>query len=324
MRLLRICLIFAVVFGGNKGFADEPVPADAWVPEHLRGPISELDHPDFDRREAAVKELSSLGAGAIPALMVAAEAGSPEASVRAFDVLQQLYRSDDETAFESVEHVLRRLKGSEHLAVAARAERAFDSGAENRQKRAIARLERLGGIIHYSDRVTDRQQPLGRPTIDYVMLGRDWVGGDADLRLLGRIEDLRLSITQLYIIRGINVSEDTLLDLRAELPFLKIELRGPARLGIRGRPDEDGCVIHAIDPGSAAEEAGLKIRDEVIEIDGRAVNSFEKLIEIIGEKEPGEKVPIVFLRGDETHKVTAKLSAWAKPAAANVPPQPRP
>ena len=83
-------------------------------------------------------------------------------------------------------------------------------------------------------------------------------------------------------------------------------------------------AVLAIDPGSAAEEAGMKIRDEVIEIDGRPVNSFERLIEIIGEKEPGEQVPIVFLRGDETHKVTAKLTAWAKPAAANVPPQPRP
>lgn len=323
MRLLRICLIFAVVSAGNRVFADEPVSADAWVPEHLRGPISELDHPDFVRREAAVKQLSSLGVGAIPALMVATEVGSPEASVRAFDVLQQLYRGDDEAAFEMVELVLRRLKGSEHLGVAARAERAFDSGAENRQKRAIARLERLGGIIHFSDPVADRP-PLGRPAVDYVMLGRDWVGEEADLRLLARIEDLRLSMTQLYIIRGIEVSERTLFDLTTELPFLKIERRGPARLGIRGRTSDDGCVIHAIDPGSAAEEAGMKIRDEVIEIDGIPIDSFEKLIEIIGEKEPGEKVPVVFRRGDETHKVTAKLTAWAKPAAANVPPQPRP
>ena len=189
MRLLRICLIFAVVSAGNRGFADEPVSADAWVPEHLRRPISELDHPDFDRREAAVKQLSSLGAGAIPALMVATEAGSPEASVRAFEVLQQLYRGDDEAAFEMVEVVLRRLKASEHLGVAARAERAFDSGAENRQKRAIAKLERLGGIIHFTDPVADRQ-PLGRPSVDYVMLGRDWVGEEADLRLLARIEAL--------------------------------------------------------------------------------------------------------------------------------------
>ncbi len=323
MKLLRICLIFAVVSAGRRGFADEALPADAWVPEHLRGPISELDHPDFDRREASVKQLSSLGAGAIPALMVVAEAGAPEASVRAFEVLQQLYRGDDETAFEMVEIVLSRLKGSEHLAVAARAERAFDSGAENRQKRAVARLERLGAIIHFTDQTTDRQL-LGRPTVDYVMLGRDWVGEESDLRLLGRIEDLRLSMTQLYIIRGIDVSERTLFDLTTGLPFLKIERRGPARLGIRGRTSDDGCVIHAIDPGSAAEEAGMKIRDEVIEIDGLPVDSFEKLIEIIGEKEPGEKVPIVFRRGDETHKVTAKLTAWAKPAAANVPPQPRP
>ena len=323
MRLLRICLTFAVVSVGGVCLSDEPDPADAWVPEHLRRPISELDHPDFERREAAVKELSSQGVNAIPALMVAAESGAPEASVRAFDVLQQMYRGGDETVYEPVERVFQRLKGSEQLAVAARAERAFDSGAENRQKRAIAQLERLGGIIHYSDRGTDRQL-LERPTIDYVMLSRDWVGEEADLRLLARIEDIRLSITQLYIIRGIHVSEQTLFDLMQELPLLKIERRGPARLGIRGSQRDEGCIVTAIDPGSAAEAAGMKIRDEVVEIDGRPVNSFERLIEIIGEKEPGEQVPIVFLRGEETHKVTAKLTAWAKPAAANVPPQPRP
>ena len=319
MPFLRIFVVFAVTANGVFAGEEDASPADAQAAEHIRLPISELDHPDFVRREAASDELFAIGLGAIPAIADAAESGSPEVSVRALEILQRMYRGNDEVTFEAVETVLGHLKGSEKLAVAARAERAFDSGAETRQKRAIAQFERLGGIIHYSDRGNDRQ-PLSRPTIEYVMIGRDWTGGEEGLHLLARIEDIRLSGTQLYIIRGIEVSEATLLDLIAELPFLVIQRRGPARLGIRGSSRDIGCVVRGIDPGSAAELAGLKIQDEVVEIDGQPINSFDGLIEIVGEKEPGEEIPIVFRRGSETREVKAKLSSWGKPTKANVPP----
>ena len=316
-------ILLAISLFSQQARADDEVVADASLPEPLPGLILELDHPLFERREQAVKSLLERGFMAIPALAAAAEKGSPEASVRAFDVLQKLYSGDDAAAFETIEQVYQRLKSSDQLVVASRAERAFDTGSETRQKRAIEQFEKLGGIVHFSEKSVSDRQPLGRPTIDYVMLGRDWTGGEEGLRLLGRIEDMRTSVTQLYIIRGINISEETKLDLLAELPFLKIEHRGPARLGIRGSHLNDGCIVIGIDPGSAAELAGLKIRDEVIEIDGRAVDSFENLIEIIGEKEPGEQVPIVFRRGEEIHKVDAKLSAWTRPTQPNVPaPQP--
>lgn len=318
MQTLQIFLVLSLFC--QLSWAGSADPADASIPEHIRGPLSELDHPLFDRREAAAKSLLEHGFSAIPALAAAAETGSPEASVRAFDVLQKLYSGEDEAAFETIEQVYQILKSSDQLAVAARAERAFDTGSETRQKRAIEQFVRLGGIVHFSERSVSDRQPLGRPTIDYVMLGRDWTGGEEGLRLLGRIEDMRTSVTLLYIIRGIQISEETKLDLQAELPFLKIELRGPARLGIRGNSLNDGCIVIGVDPGSAAELAGLKIGDEVIEIDGRVVDSFQSLIEIIGEKEPAEQVPIVFRRGEETHKVVAKLSGWSRPNQPNVPP----
>ncbi|WP_373649317.1 PDZ domain-containing protein [Schlesneria sp. DSM 10557] len=317
MHFLRILLVLTLSCQLVRA-AQEDV-ADATVPEHVQSLIAELDHPQFQRRELAAKSLTGQGVVVIPGLARAAESGSPEASVRAFDVLQKLYNGEDEATFEAVEQVFQRLKVDEHLAVASRAERAFDTGSETRQKRAIAKFEKLGGIVHFSERPSSERLALGRPTIEYVMLGRDWTGGEEGLRLLGRIEDLRTSITQLYIIRGINISEETKLDLLAELPFLKIEHRGPARLGIRGSHLNDGCIVIGIDPGSAAELAGMKIRDEVIEIDDRPVESFEDLIGIIGEKEPGEQVPIVFRRGEETRRVVAKLSGWTRPARPNAP-----
>lgn len=327
MHFLRISVVVAVAAAGCVVAAEENPPADALSPEHLQQLIRDLDDPEFTCREAASEQLYTLGLNAIPALTQAVENGAPESSVRAIEILQRLYRGNEEAVFEAVEQSYSRLKGSENLAVAARAERSYDSGADTRQKRAIIQFERLGGIIHYADRGIDRQ-PLARPIIEYVMIGRDWVGGDDGLKNLTRIEDIRQGGTQLYIIRGIDISEDTLLDLIAELPLLVIQRRGPARLGIRGQARDNGCIVRGIDPGSAADLAGLRIADEVLEIDGQLINSFDALIEIVGEKQPGEEVPIVFRRGGETHEVKAKLSGWAKaspPAQGNLKgPAPRP
>ena len=323
MQILRYFLV--VAYSQSLAAANELNPADALVPEHLRVPISELDHSDFHRREAAANRLFEAGADAITALTEAAQSSSPEVSVRALEVLQRMYQGNDESTFESLENVFRILKSSDHLAVAALAERVFDSGSEIRQKRAIAQFERLGGTIHYSERRLD-QQPLARPRIDYVMIGRDWVGGDEGLKLLTRIEDIRTSynFTSLYIIRGIDISKEAVLDLMAELPNLAIQHRGPARLGIRSELRAAGCVVGGIDPGSPAELAGLKAQDEVVEIDGQEINSFEGLIEIVGEKEPGDEISLVYRRGLETHKTVAKLSGWVKPNTPANPPVPQP
>jgi len=298
--------------------------ADATRPEHIAGPVERLSDPDFQQREQAVDDLFAIGLPAVRSLRDAAEVGSPEVSVRSFEVLQRLYRGEDEPTFEAVDLALQHLSRVENLAVTARAERAFESGVETRQKRAIAQFERLGGIIHVSDRNTERRQ-LGRPRIEYVMLGRDWSGGDEGLRLLERIDDIRNTVTALYIIRGVEVPLDTVRNLQIELPLLAIHYRGPARLGIRSRAtqqQQDGCVVDEVDPGSAAERAGLRNNDQVLEIDGQSVDSFEALIDVIKEKQPGDKVPIVFRRGSDTHKVVAELSSWAKTEAANPPLKP--
>jgi hypothetical protein len=318
MHFWRAAILSAVFLNGWLAAAAEPAPADALLVEHLRLLIVDLGDPDFSRREIASDELFRLGPGALLAIESAVETGSPEVSVRAVEILQRLYRDENEATFEAVEKVFSRLKSNSNLTVASRAERAFDSGAETRQRRAIAQLERLGGIIHYSDRGAERQ-PLARPSIEYVMIGKDWSGGEEGFKLLTRIEDIRVSGTQLYIIRGIEVSEDLLLDLSAELPFLTIQRRGPARLGIRGSNRDISCVVRGIDPGSAAELAGLKIQDEVIEIDGQPINSFDGLVEVVGEKEPGDEIPIVFRRGAETREVKAKLSGWGKPSKQRGP-----
>lgn len=321
MRFPYFVMSVSVLAAFQLGSAEELSPADALEPEHIRAAIARLDDPDFRQREMAVDDLFSSGLSAVRPLQSAAQNGSPEASVRAFDVLQRLYRGDDEVIFESVERSIQQLKRNDNLAVAARAERAFDAGAETRQTRAIAQFERLGGIINFSGN-SDRPS-LARPRIENIFITRDWVGGDAGLQLLGRIEDLRSSLTSLYVIRGALVSKEAIDDLRSELPFMNFQKRGPARLGIKSSASplrDEGCFISDVDPDSAAERAGLRKGDEVTEIDGKSVANFDDLITIIEAKEPGDQVPIKFRRGTESQQATAELLPWSNMKASTSKP----
>lgn len=153
------------------------------------------------------------------------------------------------------------------------------------------------------------------------MFGRDWAGVEEQIRLVTRIEDLRFSDASIYIVRGVKISDQTLFDLQA---IMNVEHRGPARLGVMSNPFRgDGCFIKEVEPRSAAEGAGLKADDQIIEIDGQMVDSFRQLVDVIAEKEPGDNVPIVYLRDGERHSGEAKLSAWVKRPAA-IPAQPKP
>lgn len=322
MRIPWILVVVITTANVREACCDEWMPADATETEQIKSAVVRLNDPNFEQREAAVDELFGMGRNAVWALRVAATSSVSETSVRAFDVMQRLYRGTDEPTFEAVEQAFRQLKHADNLAVAARAERAFENGAETRQNRAIDQFERLGGIIHYAER-RGEAQPFGRPRIENIVLGYDWVGGDAGLELLGRIDDIRNARTALYIIRPAEVSNEAKINLMAELPFMEITYRGPARMGIKSnafRNNEEGCIISEVEADSAAERAGLRKNDQVVEIAGETVESFSDLIAIIQKKEPGDRVSIVYRRGSETSVAIAELLPW--PSAKF--PRPRP
>jgi hypothetical protein len=86
-----------------------------------------------------------------------------------------------------------------------------------------------------------------------------------------------------------------------------------AALGILLGPDrdkhKDGVEILSVSPGGAAEEAGLKSGDVIIEIDGRSLaregerDPHEKLLSYIREVEPNQKVRLKYRRDGKTHEV---------------------
>ena len=71
--------------------------------------------------------------------------------------------------------------------------------------------------------------------------------------------------------------------------------------------DEFGVYIAKINRDSAAEEAGLEIKDRVISVDGKEITSSDEIAKIIDSKKVGDSVKIVVERDHKEVSLTATL-----------------
>jgi hypothetical protein len=78
-------------------------------------------------------------------------------------------------------------------------------------------------------------------------------------------------------------------------------------VSLKAVEEGEGVEIASIQPGSAAQAAGLQVGDRIVRIAGRAVDSFEDVSEVVAEREPGDTVTIVVVRGEERVRVRATL-----------------
>src|SRR5436190_6819774 len=77
------------------------------------------------------------------------------------------------------------------------------------------------------------------------------------------------------------------------------------RLGVRpGIPS----LVGQVEPGSPAEQAGIRQGDLFVRVDGQPVNGWGEWVEYV-RKRPGENVEIALLRGDRELSVSATLGA---------------
>lgn len=74
-----------------------------------------------------------------------------------------------------------------------------------------------------------------------------------------------------------------------------------------GAEVESGALVSSIEPGSAAEEAGLLVDDIIVRVNDKKIDNSRELANAIGLKGSGEDVDIEFVRGGATNKVTATL-----------------
>ncbi len=82
----------------------------------------------------------------------------------------------------------------------------------------------------------------------------------------------------------------------------------------------DGVVITAVQPGSAADKAGLRERDIVLAMNGRPVQSAAELRARLGLTAIGEEVELRVARGGESRTIKVRIAGrdrWPERAAAS-------
>ena len=85
-----------------------------------------------------------------------------------------------------------------------------------------------------------------------------------------------------------------------------------------GLPDARGALIASVDPGSAADKAGLRPGDVVLGVDGVRVGESADLPRVIGDKRPGTKVRLDVWRDGKSREINAVLDEL-NPEAGSTP-----
>jgi len=97
--------------------------------------------------------------------------------------------------------------------------------------------------------------------------------------------------------------------------------RTPTRLGVAvvppriarrlrravGLPELDGVLVRAVEPGSAADRAGVQRGDLIVALDGRVVDSLDALFGALDAVPLAQPVPLGIVRGVEERDVQVSL-----------------
>jgi hypothetical protein len=301
--------------------------------EEIQRWIKQLDADEYWTREEASKRLARAGRGAVAPLAEAARCEKLEVSTRAIQALARFLELDDPSLELAAESALEEIAASRATSAAAHADSALDGYRGNRQERALARIRQLGATV-MSSTLANGEIMLVRVTI-----AEGWRGVPADLAALRRVPSLHeLSIYSQKIdddgvkhlstlkqlanlnLYGTGISDDGIARLKSALPATDIEWRKGALLGVHGDPNRlgGGGLVSAVRPGTAAHKAGLEPGDIIRKFDGKPVEDFIGLTNLIRTKGGGETVEIEFQRDTggaekETLKRKVTLDEWKAP-----------
>jgi len=293
----------------------KPVPQA--TPQEIAQLISDLDSDSYQKREAASERLAQLEAGAIPGLSTAASGKSLEAAIRAVQILEKIYVATSDTkTIDLADATFEKLRQSKNRSVASRADHTLLSHYKIREKRAIAQIKILGGSVTLKDENTRGFIPFSpgssESNIQYIVLGRKWKGGEEGLKYVKRLTYL----TAIYFIRGAPVPKESVENLQAFMPNLEIQYRDGAYLGVSGQHHDLGCQVRVVKEGGAAEKGGLLAGDIIVEFNEKIVKqeipveNFQRLITLIGETKPGDKVKVSILRNGKPMTLVVTMAEW--------------
>src|SRR5580700_366841 len=80
----------------------------------------------------------------------------------------------------------------------------------------------------------------------------------------------------------------------------------------------NGVTISDVTAGSPAEQAGLKVGDTIISVDGKPVKNGDELVADIASRKPGSKVVLGFIRNNKKQEASVTVADRAKLFAARL------
>jgi serine protease Do/serine protease DegQ len=82
-----------------------------------------------------------------------------------------------------------------------------------------------------------------------------------------------------------------------------------------GLSSTDGALVAQVNPGTAAENAGIQPGDVIVSVNGKRIKNSRDLRNKIGLLDPDQKVTIVYIRNSRKHTVSTRLSSSGRAVA---------
>ena len=288
--------------------------------------IDELGSPQFAQREAASKSLVAAGHPAVPAVEAAILRGDLEVATRGIEIVRELLAGEPELAAEA-EAVLERCAEQGGPATGRLAEATLDFHYVGTAAAARTQLESLGAVFE--------ERPLVEQAGLEVVFGQDWTGGVEDLRQLVRLRGLvavgfhgvpidsqtlaiigRLERLKQLELFGTGLEDAAVTELAARLPAARIDVRQGGKLGVGAIAFGGPCEVRTVEPGSAADQAGVRAGDVILAVDDMPIADFDGLTARVAGRRPGEQLRLLVSReggagGDlEQLEFDVRLDAW--------------
>lgn len=96
------------------------------------------------------------------------------------------------------------------------------------------------------------------------------------------------------------------------LPDLEVKKKPRAAMGVRVDLESELAKITTVHRGGAGEAAGIQVDDLVLEFDGVKIKNSKHLIDLIKQRNPGEKITLAIERNEERIDLVVKLQMLGK------------
>ena len=301
--------------------------ADTWAEDDdqtvaVKQWIASLDGDLYDTRQQAQQQLEKLGLPALELVAQESRTGTLESSTRAINILLAWSESEDrKLRIAALEKLITLHDRPRESSV------AHELLADAREEEALEAIVALGA----NHTIPPRTQELrfnNQMLPPQVVIGAEWKGGTEGLKHLAAIR--RATTVSFHSAPVDDSIIDILIGLKSVRRFefygtsgvskqatdrLKkihgnVEVRSAARLGVKG--DFGTAKIVYVDPGSAADKAGIQVNDQVVEFNGEKVQDFTVLTRRIAGHQPGDTVELTIIRNRELQKIKVTFDRWGE------------